>query len=381
MTADPLGIAVVGAGVMGRDHVRYVCEDPATRLVAISDPAPSAAGLAAATHVPWYPDHQTMLDEQELDGVIIATPNRLHLSAARETIGRGIPTLIEKPISDDLNDATRFAVEARRAGVPVLVGQYRRHNVRVQAAKRAIDSGRLGTIVTVSVHETVHKPDAYFEAPWRREPGAGPILINLAHDVDLLRYLLGEPVEVQAMAANRARGFDVEDSAVVNVRFASGALASCTLSDAAASPWNWEATSRENPFFAPFGTDSWLIMGTRGSLSLPTLKLFTYRDGAPDWSEPLTCEIEGVRDRQPHRVQLQHFARVILGEEAPVVPPEDAIRSLVVLDAITRATRDGGSVVLDPGGDPSRPSPLERQRHHDSRSRDKNLRTTKAEVC
>jgi len=154
------------------------------------------------------------------------------------------------------------------------------------------------------------------------------------------------------MAANRARGFDVEDSAVVNVRFASGALASCTLSDAAASPWNWEATSRENPFFAPFDTDSWLIMGTRGSLSLPTLKLFTYRDGAPDWSEPLTCEIEGIRDRQPHREQLQHFARVILGKDAPVVPPEDAIRSLVVLDAITRAARDGGSVVLDPAGGP-----------------------------
>ena len=162
------------------------------------------------------------------------------------------------------------------------------------------------------------------------------------------------------MAANRARGFDVEDSAVVNIRFASGALASCTLSDAAASPWNWEATSRENPFFAPFDTDSWMIMGTRGSLSLPRLKLFSYRDGPADWSEPLTCEIEGIRDRQPHKAQLQHFARVILGKEAPMVPPEDAIRSLVVLDAIRRAVRDGGSVVLDPGGDTLRPSPLER---------------------
>ncbi len=66
-------------------------------------------------------------------------------------------------------------------------------------------------------------------------------LVNLVHDVDLLRYLLGEPVAVQGMQSSAARGFETEDSAVVNVRFADGALASMTISDATASPWNWEA--------------------------------------------------------------------------------------------------------------------------------------------
>ncbi len=85
----------------------------------------------------------------------------------------------------------------------------------------------------------IYKNDEYFDVEWRRKKGAGPILVNLVHDVDLLRYLLGEPVAVQGMQSSAARGFETEDSAVVNVRFADGALASMTISDATASPWNW----------------------------------------------------------------------------------------------------------------------------------------------
>ena len=115
----------------------------------------------------------------------------------------------------------------------------------------------------------IYKNDEYFDVEWRRKKGAGPILVNLVHDVDLLRYLLGEPVAVQGMQSSAARGFETEDSAVVNVRFADGALASMTISDATASPWNWEATAREDPQYRPFDADAYFIGGTKGALSLP----------------------------------------------------------------------------------------------------------------
>ena len=84
--------------------------------------------------------------------------------------------------------------------------------------------------------------------------------------IGLLCYLLGEPVAVQGMQSSAARGFETEDSAVVNVRFADGALASMTISDATASPWNWEATAREDPQYRPFDADAYFIGGTKGGM-------------------------------------------------------------------------------------------------------------------
>lgn len=341
-----LKLAVIGAGAMGRDHIRYIQDNPDAKLVAIADPMPESEELAKSIDVEWYADCNDMFDHVALDGVVIASPNGLHLPMARAALEHGVPPLVEKPISDDLDDARIFAEEAREIGLPVLVGQHRRHNPKVQRAKEIIESGVLSRIVTVSVHYNIYKPDTYYDIPWRRQKGAGPILVNMVHDVDLMRYLIGEPVEIQGMAANSARGFEVEDSAVVNVRFESGTLGSITLSDAAASPWNWEATARENPFFAPFDTDAYFIMGTKGSLSLPKLQLFTYRDGVSDWTKPLTCEIQGVKEGLPHRLQLVHYLKVLRGEVEPIVTPEDAIKSLEVLNAVKKAADEGAMVTL-----------------------------------
>ena len=343
---EQLKLAVVGAGAMGRDHIRYIQDDPGATLAAIADPTDEAHALADSLGVPWFADCEEMARAGGLDGVVIASPNHLHLANARTALAHGIPALVEKPISDDLDDARAFAAEARESGVPVLVGQHRRHNPKARRAKEIIESGALGTIVAVSVHYGIYKPDGYFDIPWRRQKGAGPILVNMVHDVDMLRFLFGEPVAVQGMAANRARGFEVEDTAVVNVRFADGTLGSITLSDAAASPWNWESTSRENPFFAPFDTDAYHIMGTKGSLSMPQLKLFTHDGGVSDWTKPFVCEIQGVREGLPHRLQLKHFLEVIHGEATPLVTPEDAIKSLEVLNAIKRAADEGVMIEL-----------------------------------
>lgn len=107
---------------------------------------------------------------------------------------RNIVPLVEKPISNDLEDAQAFAAEAETAGVPVLVGQHRRHNPFVNKAKEIIESGELGKLTVSSFHYMIYKNDEYFDVEWRRKKGAGPILVNLVHDVDLLRYLLGEPL-------------------------------------------------------------------------------------------------------------------------------------------------------------------------------------------
>ena len=84
-------------------------------------------------------------------------------------------------------------------------------------------------------HFWVTKPDEYFDVAWRLAKGGGPVFLNLIHDIDLFRYLLGEIVSVQAEESNAVRGHPVEDTAVILLRFASGALGSITAVDTIAS--------------------------------------------------------------------------------------------------------------------------------------------------
>ncbi|WP_231583082.1 Gfo/Idh/MocA family protein [Actinobaculum suis] len=85
-----------------------------------------------------------MFKEAKPDGVIIVTPNHLHLPVARQALAHGVVPLVEKPISDDLDDALRFAEEAEKAGIPVLVGQHRRHNPKVNKGQRNYCFGSFG---------------------------------------------------------------------------------------------------------------------------------------------------------------------------------------------------------------------------------------------
>jgi len=229
--------------------------------------------------------------------------------------------------------------------VPVLVGQHRRHNPFVQKAKQIIESGELGRLTVSSFHYMIYKNDEYFDVEWRRKKGGGPILVNLVHDVDLLRYLLGEPVAIQGMQSSAARGFETEDSAVVNVRFANGSLASMTISDATASPWNWEATAREDPQYRPFDADAYFIGGTKGALSLPRLHQMSY-DGASSWHKPLQMNVPAVDPALPHKMQLKHFVRVVRREDAPVVTPADNVKTLRCLNAVKQAAETGEIVEL-----------------------------------
>ncbi len=210
----PLDIAVMGAGLIGKRHIEGVLAEPRTALAAIIDPSPAARDEARANGLPWFASLAEALANTRPDGVIVATPNQLHVANALDVVAAGIPVLIEKPVADDAEAAAGLVRRAEASGVPILVGHHRRHNPIIRQAKRLIESGRLGRIRSVHGSFWVAKPDDYFEVTWRREPGAGPIFINLIHDVDLFRHLLGEVESVHAMESNAARGHAVEDTAV-----------------------------------------------------------------------------------------------------------------------------------------------------------------------
>ncbi|UGS41711.1 Gfo/Idh/MocA family protein [Pseudocitrobacter corydidari] len=333
---NPTRLAVIGAGAIGRKHIDVIQHASDATLVALADPSEQARELATELGVAWFADVEEMLDEIRPDGVINATPNTLHVPCALACVTRGIPVLVEKPVAESPERARELVDAALAHNVPVLVGHHRRHNALTAAAKTLIDSGKLGNIVAVSAHWLLQKPDDYFDVSWRREPGAGPLLVNLVHDIDLMRYLLGEIEEVQAMASSETRGFANEDSAVVNMRFARGTLGSAVLSDCSVSPWSWEMNSAENPIYAHTPENCYLISGTLGALAIPQMRWWRYGEKS-GWHEPLISETLHIDAIDPFILQLNHFIAVIRGEATPIIDAADALRSLEVIDEIRQA--------------------------------------------
>ncbi|KND59633.1 hypothetical protein BVER_00020c [Candidatus Burkholderia verschuerenii] len=340
-------IAVAGAGYIGQAHMDVARRSATCTLAAIVDPAPAAVDIAAKAGVPLYRTLDELIAKDCPDGIVLATPNQLHVEHARVCLAAGVPILLEKPIAPTVAEAQTLVDEVERSGAKVLIGHHRAHSPIMARAKQVIDEGRLGKLVAVMGSAVFFKPEQYYaDAPWRREPGAGPILLNMIHEVHNLRMLCGDIVAVQAFASQATRGFPVEDTVAINLRFASGALGTFMLSDTAACPRSWEQTSQENKAYSTYpDEDCYVIAGTFGSLSVPTMRLKTYAKAEDrSWWKPFEEQIVPMTRDDPLAHQMEHFGCVARGEAAPIVSARDGLQNLRITEAIVEAAHSGGIV-------------------------------------
>ena len=339
-------IAVVGHGLVGRRHAAIVNNSADFELVAIVDPSDEAAAAAGDLGIPIFSELAAMLASVAPDGIVVATPTPMHLEQGLIAVDHKCPVLIEKPVTVMAAEAMELSRAAHQAGVPILVGHHRRHNGMIAAAKSEIEAGTIGRIRAIQATCWFYKPDSYFDvAPWRKHKGAGPISVNLVHDVDLLRHFCGAVTSVQAVARPSERGYDNEDLATAILSFQSGAVATISVSDSIVSPWSWELTSRENPVYPVTQESCYLIGGTRGGLSLPDLRVW-HHETTPDWWSPIAAKSLKSQSPDPLVEQLRHFAQVIHGRETPLVSCIEGTRSLQVVEAIAAAAETGAPVAV-----------------------------------
>jgi predicted dehydrogenase len=306
--------------------------------------------------VPYYTDIEILIEDYKkgeirVDGMILATPNSMHLSGAITCAKHRIPALIEKPVTATIKEGEELLrVLEKYDNVHMLVGHHRRHSGALATAVNIIQSGQLGKIVSINGNAQFYKPAHYYKTgPWRtlKSTGGGPVLINLIHEMDNLRALCGEVTSVQAMSSNETRSHEVEDTVVINLRFASGALGSFTLSDTATGPMSWEQTSGENKNYGrDFNADCYFIAGTRASLAVPTMKVWKNSGEESDWMKDLERECVFVPDIDPLSKQLSHFVEVIRGNATPIVPVKSAFESLKVVQCVLEAMETGNTVYL-----------------------------------
>ncbi len=339
-------IALIGAGAIGKTHVEVLQRSTDAALMALVDPSPAARLLAEAVGVPWFANYHQMLESNKPDGVIVATPNATHAEVGVCCMELGIPVLIEKPIADTLAAAQRLVDASNRSGLPLLVGHHRRHNPIMRRARALLDSGCLGKPVTATVMANFLKPDSYFDITWRREAGGGPVLINMIHEIDAMRFLFGEIASVQAMSSNAIRQFSVEDTAAVILRFRNGALGTISVCDTATGPWNWDLCAGESAHYPRQNENSHFLSGTDGSLTLPGLDIWSYREQR-GWHDRLTQERSTPHQGNPYEAQMRHFVAMIDGSEAPLCSASDGMRTLAATLAVHQAAASGLTIMLD----------------------------------
>lgn len=351
MTKSILRVLVSGPGLIGRVHARLIQARADCKVACIvSRSSEKSAAFAAELGVPFFTDIEEALDAVHVDAAIISSPNVHHYGQAKACIEKHIPTLIEKPITSSIQDAKSVVDCARRVGVAVLVGDHRMYNPLLEQAKHFLDSAMFGKLVAVQGAALFYKPAHYFqEGPWRAQPGGGPILINLIHEVGVMRYLCGSIEGVSAIESRNVRRFDVEDTVALAFRFSSGALGSFVLSDTAASSKSWEMTTGENPAYPHFRTENcYHFAGTHGSLDFPTLRVRYYPENTdPSWWKPfkiqkLNCDME-----RPLEQQIAHFIDVARGNAQPRVSAHDGYSNLKVLEGIRIAIQTGNYVRVD----------------------------------
>lgn len=336
-------LAVVGLGNIGEIHVSKVAESGSAHLVSVSDPTERGDEFAVRLGIPNRADYRDVLDDDP-EAVIISVPNELHREIATFFASSGVHLLVEKPLAESVAAGRAIVDAAEAGGVHLLVGHHRRHNNLVVAARRLVKE-RIGTLLATNSLVTMRKPDSYYDIGWRRGRNAGPLPVNVIHEIDNLRTISGEIAAVQAAASNLARGFEFEDTIAIALEYDSGAVGTVTVTESTPSPWSWEASVVEGISYPTYGQDHAVFLGTEGSLSFPSLKLWHFHDAdEPGWMSPLTTSDFETKPNDPYLDQIENLTRTIRGLGSPVVDGLDALRSLAVVEAIREAGATGSRV-------------------------------------
>src|SRR3990167_3923265 len=210
---EQIRVGVIGAGNMGENHIRNYSEMPETDLVAVADSNPEGKGqsLAEKHNTAFYTDYEQMLDEAQPAAVSIAVPTHLHYEIAKNTLNRGIHTLVEKPITHNEAQAAELIELAHQKEAVLTVGHVERYNPVVLELKKMIDRGDLGDIISIISQRLGGFP--------QEEPESDVVVDLAIHDIDIISFLMGrEPEIIGAHGTNTFHSSET-DSAEILLRY------------------------------------------------------------------------------------------------------------------------------------------------------------------
>jgi predicted dehydrogenase len=225
-----LKFALVGCGRIAKRHSELLGLNQIqnARLVAVCDiRIERASDIGITMKVPYYDDMHEMMCKESVDVVVVLTESGLHADHVIELAPYGKHIIVEKPMALSLADADRMIIACDRVGIKLFVVKQNRFNVPVVKLREALEEGRFGKIVMGTVRVRWSRDQRYYDQDAWRGTWAmdGGVLANQAsHHIDMLEWMLGQPVSVFAMAKTALVDIEAEDTAIVLLRFANGAF-------------------------------------------------------------------------------------------------------------------------------------------------------------
>lgn len=193
-------VGIIGCGGILPRHIEAIKSNIEFTLISVCDISePLVQNIGERFGVSYYTNYQTMIQNEKLNFIIVATPNSLHKSQSLFALENGCDVLIEKPVSFNLNDAQEIYKKATKNKRKAYCVLQVRLNPTVKLMKVVMDSGLLGKIRGFSFTQRWQRPHEYFSG-WRNEPkiGGGILYETGIHYLDVLQYLIGPPKEIFA---------------------------------------------------------------------------------------------------------------------------------------------------------------------------------------
>ena len=335
-------VALVGCGRIAQKHIEAIASyRDRLDFVAVCDSDPAALHAAVEqTGARGFESLGELLAGSDADVVALCTPSGLHPAQAVQIAAAGRHVVTEKPMATRWLDGKRMVEACDAAGVRLFVVKQNRRNATLQLLKRAVEQQRFGRIYMVSLNVFWSRPQEYYDsAKWRGtwEFDGGALMNQASHYVDLIDWLIGPVESVQAYTATLARDIQVEDSAVVGIRWRSGALGSMCVT-MLTYPKNYEG--------------SITVLGEKGTVRIGGVAVNEIQHW--QFAEP-SDDDACVRDASyqttsvygfGHRLYYDNVIRTLRGEVDAETDGREGLRSLEVLIATYLSARDGRRVAL-----------------------------------
>lgn len=293
-------VGVIGAGIMGRNHIRVYSELPDVEIVGIADiNRETAAALVKKYNVDTFTDHRELL-KKNLDAVSVVVPTSLHNKIALDVADAGVNMLIEKPIADTMEGAKEIISKCEDNGVKLMIGHIERFNPIIPVIKRSIKD-----INIVSIDITRVGPFS----PRINDVG---VVIDLAvHDIDIARHLTNSEFEEVYALTSRNLSKN-EDTAIMSFRMENGVLVHIT------SNWLTPYKVREIRISA---TDKYI----KGNFITQTVTEYSrYKD------ESYLTKHLPVSFREPLKLELKSFVDCVANGKQPAITGHDGLKALEI---------------------------------------------------
>lgn len=227
-----LGWGIVGFGWVARDYMAPAIRAAGHELVGVFDPDPDARAAAAGQGARTFSTFEDLLTDRAVEAVYVATPNHLHRAPVEGAARAGKAVLCEKPMAATLEEAQAMARACRRAGVLYGTAFDQRHHPAHRALREEVRAGRVGAVTAVRIVYACWVGRDWSacrgQDNWRIDPakaGGGALMDLAPHGIDLVEFLLGEPIlDIAALTQTKVQDYEVDDGALLIGRTAGGVL-------------------------------------------------------------------------------------------------------------------------------------------------------------